>query len=111
MEAIVGLLLFVFAVSWFALAVSIFMRSGPLCLAFLRRYPDEARARMRHLDDGLRDPSHILYFLSARSRRFLEERKDDELLRERMFVVRSIWTFAGMNLGPAAIGLTLVFLA
>ena len=104
MEGIVTLIVLSFAIAWLLLVLIIVTRGSVLFRSFRDRYPDEARARMSHPFQHVRDPSRVFYFMSRRSRIFLEEVRDVDLLQDRKVVVRSIWSLLILHFGGMAAG-------
>jgi len=81
-------LIFVFVAPTIVVWLILFTQSLHLFNAFRNRYPEEAQQRIKHAFESRRSPGRFFYFLSTASAKFLEEKKDSELLGKRRLIIR-----------------------
>ena len=110
MEAVRLSIVLVFVVAWIALGTRLVITSQELLRTFCARYPLEAQLRIPHAFSHTRHPQKVLYFISNRARRFLEEKNDGTLLAKRLSMRRTLLGFLSLHFGGmlALIGLFLL---
>jgi hypothetical protein len=111
MEAVFIILSFSFIVAWLALGVSATWAANSIFFQFRKKYPEETQQQIPLAFTGMRHPKKVLYFLSSKSKVFLEERNDTEILKKRMFLIKSLYGWLSLHFGAMLVGLVIMLIS